>query len=184
MSRLGRRPIPIPPGVTVTLVGGHLEATGPKGTVAIRLPRDVVVEAADSTVTLRPASGKERARGVSARWGTTSALIRNALSGAAAGFEKKLELHGVGYRAEVTDRTLHLSVGFSHPVEVEAPEGIIFSVEKNIITVAGVAKDAVGEIAAAIRRVRPPEPYKGKGIRYVGEVVRRKAGKVAGTTTA
>lgn len=184
MSRLGRRPLPIPPGVTVEADETSVRVEGPKGTLTTRLPRGIVAAVEDGAVVVRPAPGRERARGVAAVWGTAWAHIGNALRGVTEGFTKKLELQGVGYRAELTGRTLKLLLGFSHPVEVEAPEGITFSVEKNIITVAGSSKQAVGEAAAAIRRIRPPEPYKGKGVRYEGEVVRRKPGKLAGAAGA
>lgn len=184
MSWLARKPIPIPTGVTVTVTSGVVEARGPNGTLSFRVHPDVAVVAETSGVRVAPATGRERTRRVSAQLGTTWALIRNAVEGVTRGFERQLELQGVGYRAEVSDRRLTLTVGFTHPVVIEAPEGVRFAVEKNRITVSGAGKELVGEVAASIRRVRPPEPYKGKGIRYVGEVVRRKAGKVAGSTAA
>ncbi|MDP3685751.1 MAG: 50S ribosomal protein L6 [bacterium] len=181
MSRLGLRPLPIPEGVTVTVADGALHAKGPKGTLSVAIPAIMNVSIADGTVTVRPrigAAGKVSER--AAHWGTTWALIRNVLAGVSQGFEKRLELQGVGYRAELSGKILRLFLGFTHPVEFETPSDIVFQVEKNIITVQGPDKSLVGEVAASIRRARPPEPYKGKGVRYVGEVVRRKAGKVAG----
>lgn len=184
MSKLARRELMIPDGVSVTVSDGTVQARGPQGTLSVPVHADIAVRAEAQAVIVRPRPGREQVRGVRAQWGTTWALIRNALEGVTKGFERRLELHGVGYRAELTGRTLRLSLGFTHPVAVEAPEGITFRVEKNLLTVAGAEKQQVGEVAAAIRRLRPPEPYKGKGIRYLGEVVRRKAGKAAGAGTA
>lgn len=183
MSRVGRQPISLPPGVTTTIAGQDVSVTGPKGTLRLTLHRHIVAEQEGIIVRVKPAPGKEDAKGVGALWGLSRALLANLVLGVTQGFEKRLELIGVGYRAEAQGSTLRLHVGFSHPVEITAPDGIRFSVEKNIMTVSGTDKQLVGETAAQIRRVRPPEPYKGKGIRYVGEYVRRKAGKVAGTTT-
>lgn len=184
MSHLGKKPLPIPEGVSVSIGDDVFEARGPKGTLSVRVHPDIVVAAEGGSVTVQPRAGREGVRGARAQWGTVWALVRNTLAGVASGFLKQLELQGVGYRAELAGRTVKLSLGFTHPVEVEAPEGITIRVEKNIITVEGADKARVGEVAASIRRLRPPEPYKGKGIRYLGEVVRRKAGKVAGGTTA
>lgn len=184
MSLLGRKPIPLPDGVAVTVGQGTIEVRGPKGALSVRMHPDIAVRVEGPNVAVAPAPDRVGARGVSAQWGTQWSLIRNAVFGVARGFEKQLELHGVGYRAEVSGNTLRLNVGFTHPVELTAPEGILVSVEKNIVKIQGVDKGRVGEHAAAIRRVRPPEPYKGKGIRYVSEVVRRKEGKVVGATSA
>lgn len=184
MSLLGRRSLPLPSGVTVKVENRILTASGPKGTLSVSVPAGIDVNVSESAVRVSPVAGREGARGIAASWGTTWAHIRNALVGVSQGFEKKLELHGVGYRAEIAGTTLRLSLGFSHPVEVEPPMGISFAVSKNVVTVSGANNVQVGDVAAGIRRLRPPEPYKGKGIRYVGEVVRRKAGKVAGTATA
>lgn len=184
MSLLGRKPIPLPAGVTVTVTPGRFEAQGPKGTLSVRLHPDLVATVEGAAVWVKPGAGRERAKGVAAQWGTQWALVRNCVQGVQKGFSKQLELQGVGYRAEASAKGLKLLVGFSHPVELAPPPGIAATVEKNIITIAGADKHAVGEFAAAVRRVRPPEPYKGKGIRYVGEVVRRKVGKVVGTTGA
>lgn len=184
MSLLGRKPIPLPAGVTVSIGPAVLTVTGPKGTLTVRAHPSIAVsvEGASLRVAVRPERAGER--GASAQWGTQWALLRNAVAGVSAGFVRQLELHGVGYRADVTGGTLRLFVGFTHGVDLTPPAGIAVRVEKNIITVSGTDKQAVGAFAADIRRVRPPEPYKGKGIRYVGETVRRKVGKVVGTTTA
>jgi large subunit ribosomal protein L6 len=183
MSRIGRQPVTIPSGVTVTLEGQQVTIRGPKGTLVLTAHPFIAVEQRDGFLLASPAKGKEDLKGVSAFWGLTRALLQNLVQGVTQGFEKRLELQGVGYRAEVKGTTLVLSVGFSHPVEMPPPPGIVFAVDKNVITVSGIDKALVGETAARIRRVRPPEPYKGKGVRYVGEHVRRKTGKVVGTTT-
>lgn len=184
MSLLGRKPIPIPSGTTVTVDGAVVTAKGPQGTLSVAVHPDIQAVLEGAQIWIRPAAGREQVRGVSAQWGTSWALVRNAVEGVSKGFTKRLELHGVGYRAEISGRTLRLSVGFTHQVEVAPPEGLVVSVEKNTITVHGADKALVGAYAAAVRRVRPPEPYKGKGIRYVGEIVRRKVGKVAGGAAA
>lgn len=183
MSRLARKPIPMAEGVAGTVTGPTFEVRGPSGTLSVVVHPDITVRVEGNLVSVGPRLGRAEARGVRAQCGTVWALIRNAVEGAQKGFQKRLELHGVGYRAELHGQTLRLALGFTHPVEVVAPSGITFVVEKNVITVQGAEKARVGEVAASIRRFRPPEPYKGKGIRYVGEVVRRKAGKVAGATS-
>lgn len=184
MSLLGRKPIVLPEGVAVAPKEGALEVRGPKGTLFLRLHPDMVAMVEGLNVVITPAAERIGGKGVSALWGTQWSLVRNAVIGVSLGFEKQLELQGVGYRAEVSGNVLRLNVGFTHPVELTAPQGITIGVEKNVVKVHGIDKQTVGEFAAAIRRVRPPEPYKGKGIRYVGEVVRRKEGKVVGATTS
>ncbi len=184
MSRIGRQPILLPDGVTVTQDGQTVMATGPKGILRLDIHPRIAVEQQGPKLLVKPSQGYEHAKGTGALWGLFRALLQNLVTGVFQGFTKSLELQGVGYRAELKEGMLVLSVGFSHQVEIPAPEGITFSVEKNVITVSGIDKHRVGETAAQIRRVRPPEPYQGKGIRYVGEYVRRKAGKVVGTTTA
>lgn len=183
MSRIGRQPIPLPAGVSVTIEGPRVVVKGPKGSLELSVHPRIVVTEDGGRLVARPAAGREGKKSVGALWGLTRALLANLVAGVTQGFTKQLELQGVGYRAEVRGTTLILNVGFSHPVEVPAPSGISFFVEKNVVTVSGIDKHLVGETAAKIRRVRPPEPYQGKGIRYVGEYVRRKAGKVVGTTT-
>lgn len=176
MSRIGKQPIPVPAGVTVTLEGSLVRAKGPKGELIWQLPPPVTAALAGSVVTVSvpdPDQRKQRAL-----WGLSRMLVANMLTGVSAGFEKRLEIQGVGYRAEVNGSGLVLMLGYSHPVPFTAPQGITLAVEKNIIVVSGADKQVVGEVAASIRRFRKPEPYKGKGIRYVGEAVRRKAGKV------
>ncbi len=184
MSRIGKNPIQIPQGVTVTINESLVTVNGPKGTLNMKVHPVISVAMEGSEVVVKPKEGKELAKGASALWGMTRALVNNLIVGVTQGYEKKLELQGVGYRAELKGKTLVLSVGFSHPVEIPAPEGISFVVDKNIVTISGIDKYLVGETAARIRKVRKPEPYKGKGIRYVGEHVRRKEGKVVGGSEA
>jgi large subunit ribosomal protein L6 len=180
MSRIGKKEINIPSGVTITVSGNTVAAKGPKGELSYTMPRDFSAEVSENTLRVAPSPRVKS----SALWGTQRALIANMVKGVHEGYEKRLEIQGVGFRAQGEGRTLTLSVGFSHPVEYAAPEGIAFRVEKNIITVSGIDKRLVGEVAASVRQIKKPEPYKGKGIRYVDEVVRRKAGKKAATAAA
>jgi large subunit ribosomal protein L6 len=178
MSRIGRQPVTLPKGVAVTVTDGVVAVKGPKGTLTRRLHPRVSVGVADGKLRVeRAANGKlERAL-----HGTTRALIANMVEGVTKGFERKLEIHGVGYRARLTGRTLDVSVGKVKPCVLTLPQGIEVTVEKNtLLTVSGIDKELVGQVAADIRRFRPPEPYLGKGIRYVDEHVRRKAGKTVG----
>ena len=179
MSRIVKQHIVIPAGVTVTINGTDVTAKGPKGEVTIPVHPviGVAVEGNELICTIARDTKKS-----AALWGTMRAILANAVNGVHEGFKKQLELQGVGYRASMQGKNLQLLVGYSHPVIIEAPEGITFSVEKEIVTVEGFDAYEVGQIAANIRKVRPPEPYKGKGIRYVGEHVRRKVGKIVGAT--
>ncbi|MBI3114951.1 MAG: 50S ribosomal protein L6 [Candidatus Kerfeldbacteria bacterium] len=176
MSRIGRLPIPIPDGVTLTVSGQTVSAKGPKGELSLPLHEHVTVEvkAGAAAVTVAQPDVKDDR----ALWGLFRVLIQNMVTGVTKGFEKRLEVQGVGYRAEAGGKTLKLFLGFSHPVAFPLPEGVEAKVEKNVIVVTGIDKQLVGAVAADIRSLRKPEPYKGKGIRYVDEVVRRKAGKV------
>ena len=174
MSRLGKQPIKIPTGVEITFSNGVLMVKGSKATLKRSFTKDVNVAIQDGVVTLTPAPGSTEAK---ALWGTYAAHIHNMIKGVTEGFSKKLEIEGVGYRAEVQGNKIKLSVGFSHPVELFAPEGVSIVGEKNVITVSGADIDAVGQFAADIRKVKKPEPYKGKGIHYVGEYIIRKQGK-------
>lgn len=174
MSRLGKQPVTIPSGVEVTLSVGVLTVKGPKGTLTRKVTDVVNIAIEGTTVTFTPVNDTAKAL-----WGTYAAHLRNMIEGVTKGFEKKLEIEGVGYRATAQGNKILLSVGFSHPVEVVAPEGIAITVEKNLITVSGADKDAVGQFAADVRKVKEPEPYKGKGIHYVGEYIIRKQGKKA-----
>lgn len=180
MSRIGKKPISIPDGITVTLEERKFSVKGPKGELREAIPPELAIRVENSTVFVEV---KKETKATPALWGLTRALVSNMVEGVTQGFSKRLEIHGVGYRANVEGSDLVLSLGFSHPVKIFPPPGISFSVEKNMITIAGIDKQLVGETAAVIRRKKPPEPYKGKGIRYEGEVVRRKAGKKAATTT-
>jgi large subunit ribosomal protein L6 len=175
MSRIGRKPIAVPEAVTVEVAPGRVAVKGPKGELAQTLSAEMTVSQENGTITVaRPTDrGEHRAL-----HGLTRSLIANMVEGVTEGFEKRLEIQGVGYRAAMDGKTLVLTVGFSHPVRMTPPDGIAYAVDGNVrLSVQGIDKQAVGEEAARIRRVRPPEPYKGKGIRYAGEVVRRKAGK-------
>jgi large subunit ribosomal protein L6 len=176
MSRVGRLPIEVPSGVDVEIKGAHVRVKGPKGELSHTFPPVVEIALEDGQVTVTRISEEKFHR---AMHGTARAVLNNMIVGVSAGFEKFLEIHGVGYRAEMSGKNMILSVGYSHPVEIIPPEGITFEVleRNNLIRVAGYDKQVVGQISAEIRKVRPPEPYKGKGIRYRGEYVRRKAGK-------
>ncbi len=177
MSRIGKKPVKIPAGVTVQISGQQLIATGPKGTLEVAFRPEVKISADGQNVAIERASETPKAK---AMHGLSRTLVENAVLGVSQGWNKGLELVGVGYRAEASGTNLILNVGFSHPVKFPAPNGITFEVSDNTkINVKGIDKQLVGETAAQIRRVREPEPYKGKGIRYVGEVVRKKAGKAA-----
>jgi large subunit ribosomal protein L6 len=181
MSRIGRQPIPVPNGVSVTIEPELVTVKGPNGELSERISRDITVEqtasdGGDQLVVSRPTDrGEHRAL-----HGLTRTLVANMVTGVTAGFQKNLEIQGVGYRAALKGRDLELALGYSHPVEIKAPDGITFEVpQPTRITVKGASKQMVGEVAAQIRKQRKPEPYKGKGIRYEGEYVARKVGKRA-----
>lgn len=176
MSRLGKQPVTLPTGVEVTADATTLTVKGPKGTLTRRLHPAVSVSVENGTATVVPNQKYEAA---AAMWGTFAAHLNNMVHGVTQGFEKKLQIEGVGYRAELKGRTLVLSMGYSHPVEMPVPEGIEALVEKNIITLTGADNEVLGQFAADVRAVKKPEPYKGKGIRYVGEYIIRKQGKKA-----
>ncbi len=178
MSRIGKQPVPVPEDVDVQIDGLTVTVKGPKGEVTATMPEGVAMKLEDGEVVVTRDSDLQDHR---ARHGLVRSLIANMVEGVVNGYEKKLEMVGVGYRANKRGSDLELQVGFSHPVLVEAPEGITLDVEDQTnITVSGVDKVVVGQVAANIRKIRPPEPYKGKGIKYAGETVRRKAGKAAG----
>jgi large subunit ribosomal protein L6 len=181
MSRIGRQPIPVPSGVTVTIEPERVTVKGPGGELSERISRDITVEqtageSGDQLVVSRPTDrGEHRAL-----HGLTRTLVANMVTGVTEGYSKNLEIQGVGYRAALKGRDLELALGYSHPVEIKAPDGITFEVpQPTRITVRGASKQVVGEVAAQIRKQRKPEPYKGKGIRYEGEYVARKVGKRA-----
>ena len=177
MSRIGKQPIPVPSSVTIAIEPGRVTVNGPKGELSEHVPRDIKVEQADGELRVtRPTDrGEHRAL-----HGLTRTLVANMVQGVTDGFEKRLEIQGVGYRAQLRGRDLELALGYSHPVSVKAPDGIEFEVpQPTRIVVRGISKQRVGEVAAYIRKQRKPEPYKGKGIRYEGEYVARKVGKRA-----
>ncbi len=176
MSKIGNTPISIPQGVSVKSENGRVIVEGPKGTLERELPKGILVEVKDGEALLSAEKESDR---LNALHGTYRAIIANMVKGVADGWSKVLELVGTGYRAEGQGKKLILTVGYSHPVELEMPEGVSFNVEKTTITVEGMDKESVGQTAAKIRAVRPPEPYKGKGIKYQNEYIRRKAGKAA-----
>ncbi|MDO8639718.1 MAG: 50S ribosomal protein L6 [bacterium] len=178
MSKIGKLPIELKTGVLLTKEDSLVKITGPKGVLTFSLPNGIDVKTEEDKIIVFVKNSKN-AEGMSALFGLSRALIANMVKGVTEGFEKKLELSGVGYRGQILGNDLVLSVGFSHTVKIQAPEGIKFSVAENKISVCGMDKTLVGDMAAKIRSVRPPEPYKGKGISYLGEKIRRKAGKVA-----
>lgn len=181
MSRIGKQPVPIPSGVTVDIKDGSVNVKGPKGTLSFSPHTRIDIKADGGNVLVSRKSDEMLDRSLH---GLTRTLVANMIQGVTKGFSKQLEIQGVGYRVQLQGKNLQLALGFSHPVEFPAPAGINFEIDKekkNIIIVSGIDKILVGQVAAEIRGLRPPEPYKGKGIRYVGEAVKRKAGKAATT---
>jgi large subunit ribosomal protein L6 len=182
MSKVGKKPIIVPQGVEVKINDTVLEIKGKEGALQLPILPHTTVALQDNQIVVTSSSDNLQSR---ANWGTMRALAQNAVTGVSAGFVKELEIQGVGYRANMEGNTLVLNVGFTHPVRFEAPAGIKISVEKSFIKISGSDKNLVGEVSAKIRAIKKPEPYKGKGIRYKGEVVKIKAGKkVAGATGA
>lgn len=178
MSKIGKKPIEIPAGVSVKIENGSISVKGPKGELTKPLTEGVNVVVEENLVKLSPVEGNKENM---AKWGLQRALIANMITGVTESFEKVLEFQGVGYKASVKGKDLELGLGYSHPVTIPGIEGITFSVEKNSIKISGSDKELVGKVAAEIREKRPPEPYKGSGIRYKDEVIKRKAGKKAVT---
>jgi large subunit ribosomal protein L6 len=175
MSRIGKRPIPVPAKVSVTIDGQSISVKGPKGELSRVLPDGVTVTQDDNVVAVHRCDDSRLAR---ERHGLCRTLVANMVEGVSSGFQRRLEIQGIGYRAQVQGKNLNLSLGYSHPVVFEPPSGIDFAVENNTnVIVSGIDKELVGNVAARIRASRPPEPYKGKGVRYAGEYIRRKAGK-------
>ena len=175
MSRVGKHPVVIPSGVDVALIGQEIKVKGKLGELSAMLTKDVVVGVGDGQVSVKPVDQGKRARSM---WGTSRSLIDNMVTGVSEGFKVELEIRGVGYRAAVAGQTLTLQLGYSHDIEYPMPEGIKIECEKPTqIVVSGIDRQRVGQVAAEIRNFRKPEPYKGKGIRYAGEWVRRKEGK-------
>ena len=180
MSRIGKLPIKIPAGVDVKKEGDTIFVKGPKGELNRKIDGSkVLIVISDGMIEIKPAAGSPEGLKL---WGTYGAHIKNMIKGVIEGFSKSLEIEGIGFRAEVQGGKLVLNLGFSHPVSVEPVDGIVFGVTKNVITVSGADKEKVGEMAARIKAFKKPEPYKGKGIRYQGEIIMRKAGKKAATT--
>ena len=175
MSRIGKKPVSIPSGVTVTVSGQTVTVKGPKGQLAWTVSDEIEITQEGASITLAPRADTQRARGM---WGLSRTLLANMIHGVTQGYEQTLELVGVGYRAAMKGQALSMQLGFSHDVDIPPPAGISFAVPKQTeIRISGIDKQLVGEVAARIRRIRPPEPYKGKGVRYAGESVRRKEGK-------
>jgi len=181
MSRIGKLPVIIVSGVTIVKEGPRIKISGPKGTLELEIPRQVGVKEEEGKLIVERKGGDKLSR---ALHGTIRSILDNAVKGVSEGWNKKMELIGTGFRAEVKGDEMTLTLGFSHPVKVKAPEGVTFKVEKNVITVDGPDRAVVGQVCAEIRRLKPPEPYKGKGIVFVGEKIRRKAGKAAKATAA
>jgi large subunit ribosomal protein L6 len=175
MSRIGKRPVPVPAGVTASIVDGVLSMKGPKGTLSITLADEVVYAVNDGTVSVEPANQGKRSRSF---WGMQRTLVQNLVTGVTEGFTKTLQITGVGYRAAVQGKNLKLQLGYSHDVDFAIPEGItIVTPDPTTVNISGIDKQQVGQVAAEIRRWRKPEPYKGKGIKYAGEYIFRKEGK-------
>lgn len=175
MSRIGKLPITVPAGVDVSIDGPLVSVKGPKGTLSHTLPEPITIEHEDNTLKVLRPDDERKSR---ALHGLSRTLVNNLVVGVTQGYEIKMEIHGVGYRVQAKGRDLEFSLGFSHPVLIEAPEGITFAVENATrFSVSGIDKQQVGEISAKIRRLRRPDPYKGKGVRYAGEKIRRKVGK-------
>ena len=176
MSRIGKQPISIPNGVKIDIKGGHVKVTGPKGNLEREVRPEIALEQADGVILVKAKDQSQRSRAFT---GLTRTLINNMIIGVEKGFEKKLLIEGVGYRAEMKGKTLSLNVGYSNPVEFPLPAGVTAGVDKTSITLQSIDKELLGLTAAKIRAIRKPEPYKGKGIRYEGEYIARKAGKAA-----
>jgi large subunit ribosomal protein L6 len=175
MSRIGKKPIEVPNGVTLTVEGQTVTVKGPKGQLTWTVAEEIVLAQEGSSLSLTPRDESTRAR---AMWGLSRSLVNNMVVGVTTGYERTLELVGVGYRAAMKGNALSMQLGFSHDVDIPAPQGVTFAVPKQTeVRISGIDKQLVGETAAKIRRIRPPEPYKGKGVRYAGEQVRRKEGK-------
>ena len=175
MSRVGKMPVELPSGVEAKIDGQYIEIKGPKGVLSRTLNDLVEMSQEDGTIQFKPVDDSLKAKGM---WGLTRSLVNNMVLGVSQGFSKVLEINGVGYRAEISGKTLKLALGFSHPVTLDLPEGISAKVDKNtVITLSGIDNELLGQTAATVRAFRPPEPYKGKGIKYADETIRRKVGK-------
>lgn len=176
MSRIGKKPVVLPQGVEAAIEANVVKVKGPKGTLEFAHHYEVKVGVAEGVVSVEKTGNSKKANAI---WGTTSKMVQNMIEGVSKGFQKQLELNGVGYRMSVQGKKITMALGFSHPVEVVVPEGLEAKIEGNVLTISGIDKQKVGQCTAEIRAFKPVEPYKGKGFRYVGEVVRRKEGKKA-----
>ncbi len=176
MSRIGKKPISLPAGVDIKIEAGSVHVKGPKGALSLVLHPEVKASLSEGVVSVEKTGASREAKAV---WGTTQKLIANMVEGVTRGFQKQLELNGVGFRMNVAGKKLNLALGFSHPVEVAIPEGLSAKIEANVLTIEGIDKQLLGQFAADVRGLKPVEPYKGKGFKYVGEHVRRKEGKKA-----
>jgi large subunit ribosomal protein L6 len=174
MSIIGKKPIAIPQGLTVSVEAGKIIVKGPKGSLELKLSPEVSVNVSGEEISVTKTGKTKEAPAI---WGTTTRLIANMIKGIVEGFQRQLELNGVGYRMAIQGKKINLALGFSHPVEVVVPEGIEVKIEGNVMTISGIDKQKVGQFAANIRELKPVEPYKGKGFRYVGEIVKKKEGK-------
>ena len=186
MSRVGKKPILLPKEIKASREGQALKIIGPKGELVLLISPEIEFSLADNQIvfSVNPKQDKEiltskRRKGIQSLWGMNRNMVENLIEGVTKGYEKRLQIDGLGYRAEVQDGDLVLSVGFSHPLRIKKIEGVTFVVEKNIIVITGIQKDLIGQTAAKIRQLRAPDPYKGKGIRYLGEIIKKKAGKKA-----
>jgi len=180
MSRIGKKPVVIPQGIEVNIQDNEISVKGPKGTLVFEHNPQVKVEAKDGTIIVAILKKTKQAPAI---WGTTARIISNMITGVSQGFSKKLELNGVGYRMNLQGKKLTLALGFSHPVEKEIPEGLEIKIEQNTVTISGIDKQRVGQFTAELRALKPVEPYKGKGFRYAGEIVRKKEGKKVVSST-
>lgn len=180
MSRIGKKPVEVPSGVEVSILANVISVKGPKGSTSFSHAPDVSVALANGMLTVSKVGQSKRAQAI---WGTTAKIAANMIEGVTKGFEKRLELNGVGFRMVIQGRKINLALGFSHPVEKVIPEGIEAKIEANILSISGIDKQKVGQFAADIRGLKPVEPYKGKGFKYVDEVARRKEGKKASTAS-
>jgi large subunit ribosomal protein L6 len=175
MSRIGKRPVAVPSGITANVSGQTVKVKGPKGALEVKLHDDVLVKLEDGRIKIDPRNETKRAR---SQWGTSRTLVANLIAGVSKGFEQKLEINGVGYRAAVQGKNLQLALGYSHDVVYPIPEGITIATPKPVeIVISGIDRQKVGQVAAEIREFRPPEPYKGKGVKYANERIFRKEGK-------
>jgi large subunit ribosomal protein L6 len=179
MSRIGKKPIKIISGVNVRVESNRIFVRGPKGELERDIRPEISIEVNDEEIIVKPFKETKRTKSF---WGLSRTLISNMIEGVVNGYETKLQIEGIGYRANLEGNDLNLQLGFSHPVKVSPTKGVFFSVEKNIISVSGIDKEAVTQMAAKIRKIKPPEPYKGKGIRYQGEIVKKKIGKKAASS--